>query len=131
MNEPKFTKGEWKQHDLSDATVVSESGRPVCFCGAFSDNAHGEENAANAQLIAASKNLYFALQKALPYLKDWQAENVNDPTVGIFEDRELTDAYGSAMNALAKSNGEAFPYPPEMERPFGSNENDFYGNQKD
>lgn len=44
-------------------------------------------------LYQAAPEMLEALKRVWPYLQDWQNENNEDYSIGIYEDRELTAAY--------------------------------------
>src|SRR3990167_3757156 len=93
--EPQFTKGEWR-HDSHGGTfyVVTDAGNMV----ADGDTEEGylarirgvgrgasqEEMEANARVLAASKNLYFACRRILESFNGYDL--VDDIPVGAIED---------------------------------------------
>lgn len=44
--------------------------------------------------------LFKALNACLPYMQGLESENCNDPSVGIYQDYELTEAYELAKKAV-------------------------------
>ncbi len=44
--------------------------------------------------------LFKALTACLPYMQGLEGDNSNDPSVGIYQDYELTDAYNLAKQAV-------------------------------
>ena len=59
--------------------------------------------AANAALIAAAPDLLAALQACYPYMQDLEHENISDPSVGIFKDHDLKNAFDAANLAIQKA----------------------------
>jgi len=44
--------------------------------------------------------MFKALTACLPYMQGLESDNSNDPSVGIYQDYELTEAYELAKNAV-------------------------------
>lgn len=111
MSELKVTAGEWRVH-------VPKGMRPLILAphcvteGAEMPIAQiflGEEDIANAHLMAASKELDAALvkyQDAAERLLNWYGGDwPDDERFDMY--RELSDAYEEALPALKKARGEA------------------------
>jgi hypothetical protein len=69
-NESKelFTPGEWV---ASPDGFISSEGSAICRT---TDTRSGEERKANAALIAASKDMYYALKTIKNVLESWNSE---------------------------------------------------------
>lgn len=53
-----------------------------------------------AQTATTTELLRDALSACLPYMEGLEADNQHDPSVGIYQDHELTDALNLAKEAL-------------------------------
>ena len=90
MSKPKFTPGPWEmfyftQHELQTDFAMVKIGKRAHMIG------HLEEDCANANLIAAAPDLYYALDKLFEVV-------TGDIPVGLSQ---------VVYEALAKSRGEA------------------------
>ena len=112
----KWTPGPWqvmystdKSGECALAVWIDEAydgmvGSPICKVSP--ESCETEQDKANAQLIAASPELFEALINLWPYIQDLQSENFSDPNAGIFEDEKLTQAYNNAKAVIAKATGK-------------------------
>ena len=54
-------------------------------------------------------NLIEALKKCLPYMQGLESDNIHDPSVGLYKDWELQEAYEAAKIAVENEEGTYTP----------------------
>ena len=87
MSTAKYTPGPWEEVELF---IVTPSDSVICKLGGW-DAEHAEEQAANAQLIAAAPELMTWLRWSLKHLSD---------------DKKQSAQYDWACAVLLKAGGE-------------------------
>lgn len=93
-NEPKFTPGPWL---VSGDATVKKSTKDIAYV--VRNGVPDFEVRSNTNLIAASPDLYAALEDALNGLRYWQPQTEK----GFVEKDRICSA---ALAALAKARGE-------------------------
>jgi hypothetical protein len=111
MSEQKWTKGRWYPFKAAGWCVGSEGGKGAIIVGGLTENflsdEYEEECKANANLIAASPDLYNALieaRKSVVYeLEFLDVDNLTTQA----KERELKQRLLVIDTALAKARGES------------------------
>lgn len=95
MRKEKFTKGPWRVGPVDDTLVVDASREEIAQALGNHEGEDWESVYANAALISAAPDLYYALQRLVNVLDELNTD-VQDACV-------FTDA----RTALAKARGES------------------------
>ena len=98
MSAPKFTPGPWFVKDDPALMIVAREGCPVVAELCAIERSEGNEEFANASLIAAAPELYEALESIAEY---WNRDRNEDAMHDA-----CWHAVNTAADALAKARGE-------------------------
>jgi hypothetical protein len=100
---------EYKRQNPSSQPPSPSQDEVSCICTTHLEASNCDRNCGHGNVNESSPSspgMRDALEKALPYLKEMNEDNIHDPSVGLYGDMKLSEAIESVEQALTQSPAE-------------------------